>query len=244
MAGTLAAFVTTLYSFYSTVFQPVLALGPYISLGIFSAGLAAAFSIIYWYFLDIEKQNELKEKINKYQDKMKQARKDGKAEDASDHMQKTMELNQKMMLLNFKPMIGTMVFVALFFPWLGATYAPAVPLQNGNATYTGEFTFANSSVPVNVDNTTGTPQIKVGGKEVAVGETVKVHGIEWQVTRIGESKSGIFSIHEGKVLKLNAEFIELPFSIPFAGNELNWLGFYIVLAMPLTYIFRKMLGVT
>jgi len=33
-------------------------------------------------------------------------------------MQETMKHNQKMMMLNFKPMIATMVFVALVFPWL------------------------------------------------------------------------------------------------------------------------------
>lgn len=244
MAGTLAAFLTTLYGFYSTVFQPILALGPYVSLGIFSAGLAGVFSIIYWFFLDIEKQKQLKEKISDYQDKMKEARKNGDSEDASDHMQKTMALNQKMMLLNFKPMIATMLFVGLFFPWLGATYAPAVTLENGNSTYTGQLIFANQRAPIHVDNTTGEPQVTVDGQEVEVGDTVKIQGTEWEMTKVGEANQGFFSINSGKVAKFNAEFIELPFSIPFAGGALNWLGFYIVLAMPLTYIFRKMLGVT
>lgn len=244
MAGILAAFLTTLYGFYSTVFQPVLALGPYISLGIFSAGLAGVFSIIYWFFLDIEKQKQLKEKISDYQDKMKEARKEGDSDEASDHMQKTMQLNQKMMLLNFKPMVATMVFVGLFFPWLGATYAPAVPLENGNSTYTGELEFANQSSTINIDNTTGTPVTTIEGEEVEVGDTISFQGTEWEFTKLGESNQGFFSINSGKVAKFSAEFIELPFSIPFAGKVLNWLGFYIVLAMPLTYVFRKMLGVT
>lgn len=244
MAGTLTAVLTTLYGFYSTVFSPVLNLGPYISLGIFSAGLAAVFSIIYWYFLDIEKQNELKEKINNYQDKMKEARKNGDTEDASDHMQKTMELNQKMMMLNFKPMIATMVFVGLFFPWLGSTYAPSVQLQEQSPSiYTGEFAFANNSAPVTVNNTTEQTGITVNGQEAAVGELVNVHGIDWEITKFREANQGPFSTTSGKIVKLNAEFIKLPFSIPFAGNALNWLGFYIILAMPLTYIFRKILGV-
>lgn len=244
MAGTLTAFLTTLYGFYSTVFSPVLSLGPYASLAIFSTGLAAVFSIIYWMFLDIEKQNELKEKINEYQEKMKEARKEGDTDDASDHMQKTMELNQKMMFLNFKPMIATMLFVGLFFPWLGSTYAPSIPVT-GNATgnYTAELEFGPDAVPINVDNTTGEPQVTVNGQQVNTGETVNAHGTEWELTKIGDSKNGIFSTSSGKIVKLNAEFIELPFSIPFAGKALNWLGFYIILAMPLTYIFRKLLGV-
>ncbi len=35
----------------------------------------------------------------------------------------------------------------------------------------------------------------------------------------------------------------LPFSLPFFGNDFGWLMWYIVASMPLTYIFRKMLGV-
>ena len=44
-------------------------------------------------------------------------------------------------------------------------------------------------------------------------------------------------------LKLNAEFVPLPVNLPFVGNALNWLGFYFILIMPLTYVFRKLLGV-
>lgn len=37
--------------------------------------------------------------------------------------------------------------------------------------------------------------------------------------------------------------VNLPFSVPFIGMELNWLGWYIIAAMPFTWIFRKALGV-
>ncbi len=35
----------------------------------------------------------------------------------------------------------------------------------------------------------------------------------------------------------------LPFSLPYFGNDFGWLMWYIVASMPLTFIFRKMLGV-
>ncbi|TRZ54039.1 DUF106 domain-containing protein [archaeon] len=35
----------------------------------------------------------------------------------------------------------------------------------------------------------------------------------------------------------------LPFSLPFFGKDFGWLMWYIVASMPMTYMFRKMLGV-
>lgn len=241
----IASFLAGLYGFYNTVFNPILALGPYTALGIFSAALAGLFSLIYWFLLDIEKQKEIKEKINEKQEKMKEARKNNETEKASEHMQETMKHNQKMMMLNFKPMIATMIFVALVFPWLGSTFAPTVELtQQANNTFTGDFTYNGQSGQITVIN--GTNQtVEFDGQQTGIDGSIDAYGVAWDITRFGEAKSGFLgsSLQSGTVLSLNARFVDLPFAIPLAGSALNWLGFYIIVAMPLTFIFRKMLGV-
>lgn len=245
MAGEIAPLLTALYSFYNVVFQPLLSAGPYVALGSFSVALAGIFSLIYWKFLDIEKQQSIKEKLEEKQEKMKEARKNGNQEEASEFMQKTMELNQQMMMLNIKPMIGTMVFVGLFFPWLGATFAPSVPLQETQqGVFEGNLTYGSSNVPVTVDNSTGNATVTVGESEAELGESVKALGIRWSVVNFKVHNGGIFSEPKGHIVKLNAEFVQLPFTAPLIGDELNWLGFYILLAMPLTFAFRKALGIT
>lgn len=236
------AFLTGLYGFYDYLFQPVLALGPYMALAFFSACLAGLFSLIYWYLLDIEKVDELKDRISDKQEAMKEARKDDNSEEASEYMQKTMQLNQKLMMQNFKPMIATMLFVGLIFPWLSVTFSPDVPLQEENGVYTGELEYAGQSVPITVENNSEMI-LRTENQEARIGEAVEAHGIEWQFKYFQESNGGFFSVQEGEVAKLSAKYIELPFSIPFAGTALNWLGFYILIAMPLTFIFRKLLGV-
>ncbi|MFQ3274894.1 MAG: uncharacterized membrane protein (DUF106 family) [Candidatus Nanohaloarchaea archaeon] len=237
--------LTALFGFYDTVFQPVLSLGPYLSLAVFSGMLAGVFSVIYWILLDIEKNKKLKEKISNTQEKMKEARKNDNTDKASDHMQKTMELNQKMMMLNFKPMIATMVFVGLIFPWLGATFAPTIEMtQVDNTTYTGNFSYAGETTRITVINETE-PVLQVNGEEINQGEKFRHQGISWNFQRFGESSGGFLGLtgSNGITTKLAAVFIPLPFSIPLAGTALNWLGFYILIAMPLTFIFRKALGV-
>ncbi len=239
----IADILLTLYGVYNIIFQPLLALGPYWAMAIFSVILAFTFSMFYKMLLDVERQQEIKDKINEYQEKMKEAREDDDSEEASEHMKKTLELNQKMMMLNFKPMLATMFFVALIFPWFGATFSPAVELtEQEDNIYTGEFVYGGESVDVTVENSSETT-LTIGEEEMTMGDSFRMHGIDWNTARFGDN-GGWFSTAEGTILRLQAEFIPLPFSLPIAGNVLNWLGFYIIMAMPLTFIFRKLLGVS
>ncbi|MFB6203208.1 MAG: EMC3/TMCO1 family protein [Candidatus Nanohaloarchaea archaeon] len=238
MVAGIGAILSPLYGFYNTIFGPVLALGPYPSLAFFSMCLAGLFAVLYYIFLDIEKADRIKDKLNKHQEKMKEAQKDEESDKVSNHLQKTMELNQKFMMLNLKPMLATMVFVSLIFPWLGATYAPTVDMnRTANDTWTGQLKFNGHSAELRVVNNT-TPVVKIDGQTADISRKEKFDalGVAWQTTG--------FNVNSGDArLHVNGAFIPLPFSLPFIGGTLNWLGFYIVIAMPLSYILRKMLGV-
>lgn len=240
MLSTIQSVLAVLFSFYDTIFQPLLGMGQYYSLAFFSVALAGIFSLIYWRLLDVERQKELKEKLNKQQEKMKDARENDDSEKVSEHMSKSLELNQKFMMLNFKPMIATMLFVGLFFPWLSATFSPGIQLDDSNGVYTGELEYASNSVPIEVQEGEN-PVMMVEGQEVEVGETFEALGITWEYSNFGEN-GGFFS-PEGTSVSVAAVFIPLPFSLWYIGSALNWLGFYVILAMPLTFAFRKMLGI-
>ena len=229
-----------LFSFYDTAFQPLLSAGPYVSLGVFSAVLAGLFAVIYWFLLDIEKADEIKDKLSTYQDKMKEAREDDRQEEASKHLKKTLQLNQKFMMLNIKPMLATIVFVGLFFPWLGNTYAPTIQMnQTNNSSFTGDLQYAGGSTPVEVSNQSSEIVVTSGNGSAGVKEDIDILGVTWQVADFNLVQDG----SSDAILKLNAEFVPLPVSLPFIGNALNWLGFYFIMIMPLTYVFRKLLGV-
>jgi uncharacterized membrane protein (DUF106 family) len=235
-----AAILGPLYTFYNTVFQPLLAAGPYLSLGFFSVALAGIFSLIYWWLLDTDRADKIKDKLEHHQDKMKKARQNDESDKASEHMQKTLKLNQKFMMLNFKPMIATMVFVALIFPWLGVTYSPNIDLTaTGNNSFTGNITHAGTTEKIQVVNNTE-PVIDYNGENATVHENFHTHGITWEVMGFNDAPED--SEADAK-LNINAVFVPLPGSYPFVGKALNWLGFYIILMMPLSYIFRKALGV-
>ena len=243
MVAELAPILTALYGFYNVIFRPLLAADPYLAMGFFSVCLAGLFSLIYWLMLDIEKADEIKEKMKEHQDKMKEARSNDESDKATKHMQKSMEMNQKLMMENFKPMIGTIVFVALIFPYLGATFAPAVEMNPDGDAWRGNLSYGGQTAEIIVENSSEGFTASYMGQEADIGGRLNIFGMNWEVANFKKHTGGIFSEAKGRVLKLGVVFVELPFSLPFAGNTLNWLGFYILLAMPLTYIFRKALGV-
>lgn len=231
--------LTPLFGFYNTLFQPLLQVGPYVSLGFFSAGLAALFAVIYWFLLDVERADEIKEKLNDYQDKMKEARENDENEKASEHMKKTLQLNQKFMMLNLKPMFATIIFVGLFFPWLGNTYAPNIQMnETQNQTWNGTLDYAGQAQDLQVMNNSEIT-VQAGSNQAQLKDSIEMLGVNWQVMNFNQVQD---QPHDAR-LKLNAHFVPLPVDLPYIGDALNWLGFYFIMIMPLTYVFRKLLGV-
>jgi uncharacterized membrane protein (DUF106 family) len=96
---------------------------------------------------------------------------------------------------------------------------------------------------ITVTNSSGNTTLTVGDQEAAPGEAVTIQSFEWTFKGMKEKTPGLFSNQDGTFATFNGKFVNLPFSLPWIGGALNWLGFYILIAMPLTYIFRKMLGV-
>ncbi len=235
MSG-ITAILSPLFAFYDAVFQPVLAFGPYISLFFFSTLLAALFSVIYWWLLDIERADRIKNKISKYQDRMKEARENDEEEKASEHFKKTLQLNQKFMMLNMKPMLVTMIFVALLFPWLGATYGPTIQMDQINETsFEGTMTFAGQDEVIQAFETEDSMEYRIAG-ETFTDNIIRAYGMDWQITSFEKTDTGA-------ELRANGRFVDLPVTLPLIGDAFNWLGFYILIVMPMTFAFRKLLGV-
>ena len=240
----IAGILQVLYGFYNALFQPILSLGPYLALGFFSAVLAMLFSGIRYWLLDHEKADKIQEKISEKQEKMKEARENDNPEKASKHTKDVFKHNQEFMMLNMKPMIGTMLFVALIFPWLGATFAPTVQLDQANGQmYEGNFTYAQTTTPITIQNTTETTTLQINNQSVEPGQAANINGFDWTFKGIRNAEPGIFSNTEGPVASFNGKFVPLPITLPWIGPALNWLGFYILIAMPMTLILNKTLGI-
>lgn len=223
------AFISQLFGFYNQLLTPILRLEPHLALGVFALTLSAVYSIIQWYIGDHEKISEL-------QDKMEERRRNTGERSEEDNQQNLLSLQRELMFENFKPMAFIMIVGILFLPWIRATYAPNVNLnKTSNSSYVGELEFAGSQTAVHVDSTEAT-KVSIEDKETALRGELNALGVDWQVISFESSE-------EGGSLQLNADLIDLPVEIPVVGEAINWLGFYILLSIPFSRLFRKLLGI-
>ncbi|WEL19626.1 EMC3/TMCO1 family protein [Candidatus Nanohalococcus occultus] len=229
----ISTMVSNLYAAYSTVFQPLLALEHHIGLGIFAVTLAGFYSVIHWYIGDHEKIKRIEERMNEHQSKAQAAEDEQKT---ARHQKKAMSLQQKMMVVNFKPILVIMLVSILFFPWLRATYSPTVNMnRTSNHTYRGSLNYAGREDQLIVRNVSK-PVLELRDQKAEVGESFYAVGSRWQLQKFKTDG------RQAK-LSLNADFLDLPFSLPLAGSAINWLGYYLLLSIPASNISRRLLGI-
>lgn len=232
------AITSQLYASYSSFFQPLLALEPHIALGVFSVTLAGIYSVIHWYVGDHERIASIKQSMEEHQDKASKAKEEGDEEKAAHHQKKSMSLQQNMMMANFKPIIVIMVFSILFFPWMRATYSPTIRMnRTRNHTYTGRISYAGRQDHITVVDPEK-PVVEVKDQKAGIGGSINDLGVKWQVKSFKKDQE-----HGKAKLGLNADFLDLPAKLPLVGNAINWLGFYIMLSIPFSNIFRRLLGI-
>lgn len=235
--------VSLIFDTWDAIFEPVLALGALPSIVLFSLGLALLFTFFYWLLVDKEEFQKAKQKLKDKQQEAKEAQEEGNDEEAAELMKETFSLQKDFMLVSAKPMMATFVFVALFFPWLGATYSPGVEMEaTGENIYTGELELGPSSQSLTVDNSTGSYEVEINGETLEEGDRFEFAGVDWQVAHFGEPR-GFFS-GEGVVTELRADFIPMPINLPIIGEAINWLGLYILITIPVSIVLRKTLGLS
>lgn len=133
-----------------------------------------------------------------------------------------------------KPMFASMFVFFLLLPWMFTTFNPVVGLDAaGNGTYTGTLDFNGQQMPFDID-TSGNATVVVDGQEATIGEVVVMDDLRWKVQSVDT---------EAGQAKFAAEIVPLPVSLPLLGDELGWLGTYILISIPFTFGFRKMLGI-
>lgn len=226
---------------FDPLFTPLLSIsspytGALVTIAIISIGLSAILMLLRWWLMDLERHEELKEKRQEISDKMKEARNEGETEKANEHMQEMMSMQAEFFNIMLKPMLVSMVVFFVFLPWMYVTFIPVAPIAPMDGGFEGTLQYNGVSEPFTVENRTGEePVIIIDGNEYVEGDSFKTDDLPWKVKGI--------DLGENPSVKFAAEIVQLPVSLPFVGDELGWLGTYILFVFPFSFIFGKLLGV-
>lgn len=216
--------------FFNFVFSPLVKLGPLYAIAGISLAISFVFSALYLVLVNQETMKRIKSEQKDMQQKMKNAQKSKDDKALKDLFSTSMQLQNRMMMLTIKPMIASMLVFFIMVPWLSGTYGDiTVKLTDGR----GELTYQNLSEKVVVSGNEKDTLVSIGEKGYASGDKAELAGKTWTVQ---------YSKDKSNVVLQNMRF-KLPFSFPLVGTEVGWLGIYIIISLPATMLFRKLLGV-
>ncbi|MFB6089099.1 MAG: hypothetical protein ABEK36_04950, partial [Candidatus Aenigmatarchaeota archaeon] len=156
--------------------------------------------------------------------------------EANKYMSEMMDASGQQMKMNFKPMIFTFVVVIpmFFFVFPNAFGDAEVVLQENGNSFSGKLDYQGINEEIQVQNEDSL-KVELDGETYTKGDIFSFGGYDFEVQQLMEN--------EETKLKLSRVIIHLPISLPFIGKTLGWLAWYILLSMPFTQFFRKILGV-
>lgn len=105
------------FGILSMIFSPVLMLPPILAEIVIGAFIVFIITLFNKFFVDQKQMKELKEKQKEIQAEVKEMQKTN-PEAANKRMKEVMGISNKIMKLNFKAMLPTMLLVITFLPWI------------------------------------------------------------------------------------------------------------------------------
>lgn len=206
------------------VFGFLLAYHPSVSVAIYAVIVLVLINIFYRLLINQGEARQLKEKVRELGKQMRAEQKAGNKEKANQLMSEMMQSNAKTMRMTMKPMIVSFIVVIIFLPVMNTFYSDAsVQLQDGRGT------------------------LKIGGSEYAVeraGSEINVGGLPCTPTCIMDVGQGTYEISAaGDTVHFSRIVTLLPVALPWVGTTLGWLGWYIIVSIPLAIVIRKLLRI-
>ncbi len=216
---------------FSGIFSPLLSLPFPIFILSISFIIALINTLFYRLLVNVEELKRIRERMKELQEKYKKIEKTSK--EAEKITVEMLELTHKQMKMSFKPMIASLILVVLFLPWIAHISVERIDLRPGSGSITLKyFTTQPKSLTLKpIENGKFLVSTKKTSKVVENGE----------VFCLGENIYKLKQINENTLELSNV--VKLPFSLPFVGNSLGWLGWYILCSLIFIYLLRKVFGI-
>ncbi|MBU4246542.1 MAG: EMC3/TMCO1 family protein [Nanoarchaeota archaeon] len=232
-----------LTEFFNIIFAPFMAQGPMFAISIVSLMISFTFSALYLVFVDQQKMKRIKAEIKESQEKMKKAQKEHNDKEIKSLFSNSMKLQNEMMKLTLKPIIVSMLLFFIVIPWMYANYGDvSAKIVDGK----GILVYGALSENISATNSTFRFSGNTDSKIYDIGNKFEFAGKTWNTSYQSDARGYFEKLRNvpvyGMLTLENARF-KLPFRFPGIGDNVGWLGLYIIISIPSTMLFRKILGV-
>ncbi len=210
------------------IFNPLLSLQSALAVLIFSAIILIIMNVFYKILINQNAAKAIKDRQKDISKRIQTERKSGNTDKMNALMKESLQENSKLMRMTLKPMIISFIIVIIFLPWLNDVYGDRFGQMSDSR---GTVRLNNADYAFTINNN----DINVEGAATYNGkcdaQCVAVSGNAYEITR------------EGGKVKFAPIVASLPFALPLLGYTAGWLGWYIVVSIPLVIIIRKLMKI-
>lgn len=205
---------------------------------IISLVLSFMLSLIYRVLTNPKKLKQNKESAKNHRELLKRAQKEGNKDKTNEIMGEMLKANNEVMKATMKP---SMVSILIFFVaigWFSSTYGPSLTVEENTFNFQGNDYLAGlskDSVSLDLNN-----DGKLSSDETfANGDSFQFGGFSWEVS-VGEESAIIHSFVAQTPFPVPLTTFSFPFI--YVTNQLSWFWVYLLITLPTTFLFRKLLG--
>ena len=195
-------------------------MNPAVAVTVIAAVILLVINVFYKFLVDQEKSADLKQRT-KFLSQEAGKHKDDPGK-SKEFMKEMMSTQRDMMRMSMKPMVVSLIVVAIALPLLAAEFHDiTAPLDSGEITLNGNLH------PLSVSDGT----LAISSSECRLPCTLSM-----------DNKLLSFS-QDGDEIKAYIVVAVLPFSLPMVGSELGWILWYILVSIPLAIVIRAAYGI-
>lgn len=201
------------------IFGFLFPLHPALSVFIFSIIVLVIMNVFYRILINQNEAKAIKDGVKAKQEEYRKEQKAGNTERANKLMSEALKEQGKLMRLSLKPMIISLIIVAILLPGLATVY--------GDAAATDKFNYAGKELVVGVN-----------------GNSVGIAGESCEAPCTLRTGSGTFNVavSDGKAY-IAPVVAQLPVALPLLGNDAGWLAWYIIVSLPFALLVRKIMKI-
>ncbi|MBI3190186.1 DUF106 domain-containing protein [archaeon] len=203
----------------------LLAYHPVIAVTVFSVIVLIIINVFYRILMNQADAKQLKEKTKELNKQMRVLQKEGKREESNKLLSEVMRENSRLMRMTMKPMLVSFIIVIILLPWLSEAYGDRIVTFENDA---GKFSFRSVEYQVLKSG----QLITVNGQETCSAPCAQKFGDSFlEITK------------ESDNIKFAPVVAMLPVQLPVIGNNLGWLGWYILVSVPVVVFTRKLMRI-
>jgi uncharacterized membrane protein (DUF106 family) len=210
------------------LFNPLLGAQPALSILIFAFIILVIINVFYKVLVNQREAKAIKERQKDISKRMQTERKAGNMDKMNALMKESLQENSKMMKMTLKPMLVSFVIVIIFLPWLNVTYGDVfAPVNNGTGIVNLRGTNHTFSVSDSNITVSGATDYRNGKLQCDTANCLAIDGRHYEISKNGDN------------LKFSTVVAVFLFAVPILGYDVGWLGWYILVSIPLVIIIRK-----